>query len=101
MVPEAERAAYHQLCAYTLEHARHDPSFIHQHVVDAFATQYADSSSKRIGVAFALAGLYLRVEQRRTGRQVQLTHMRMARERREWPAFALPRDRGAIPPATC
>ena len=96
LVTKSDLEAFHELCAYTLEHARHDPSFIHQHVVDAYAAQRADAASKRIGVAFALVGLYLRVERRQTGRQVQLAHMRLARERREWPQFELPEQRGAL-----
>jgi hypothetical protein len=32
-----EKSAYDELCFYTLAHARQDPAFIHQHVVDAYA----------------------------------------------------------------
>jgi hypothetical protein len=49
--------AYDELCCYTLSHR--DTSFIHQHVVDAFAAQTADERTKLIGLAFALIGLYL------------------------------------------
>jgi len=86
--------AYNELCAYTLTHG--DPAFIHQHVVDAYAAQRATSQSKPIGVAFSLAGLYLHVEKGVTGRQVQRAHMQMARQKRTWPAFVLPEDRGAV-----
>lgn len=86
--------AFHELCAYTL--TRGDATFIHQHVVDAWAAQTADSSSKPIGVAFALAGLYLHLERGLTGREVQRAHMKMAATRREWPRFELPIDRGAV-----
>jgi hypothetical protein len=37
---DSEQEAYEELCCYAL--ARSDPSFIHQHVVDAFAVQQAD-----------------------------------------------------------
>ena len=90
----AEREAYDELCGYTLTHG--DLTFIHQHVVDAWAAQHATPNGKPIGVTFALAGLYLHVERQLTGRQVQLAHMKMARQKRSWPAFVLPETRGAI-----
>lgn len=89
-----DREVYDDLCAYTLSHG--DPSFIHQHVVDAYAAQHADKDSKPIGVTFALAGLYLHVERGLSGRQVQLAHMRMAKAKRSWPEFSLPVDRGPV-----
>lgn len=92
--PVAEREAYDELCAYTLTHG--NVAFIHQHVVDAWAAQHATPDGKPIGITFALAGLYLHVERQLTGRQVQLAHMRMARQKRSWPAFVLPEQRGAI-----
>jgi hypothetical protein len=73
-----------------------DPAFVHQHVVDAFAAQEADDRTKPIALTFALVGLYLRVEQGRSGRQVQRVHMRLAQRKRQWPTFSLPRARGAI-----
>ena len=91
-----EEEAYHQLCAYTLEHARRYPSFIHQHVVDAYAAQHLSGSSKPIGAAFSLLGLYLHVERGYTGRQVQLEHMRLAQPKRIWPSFPLPGERGSL-----
>ena len=51
--------AYHELCYYTLAHR--DPSFIHQHVVDAFAAQHADEKTKPIKLTFALVGALLGV----------------------------------------
>src|SRR5262245_4796885 len=89
-----EEAAYHELCAYTLQLG--DPAFIHQHVVDAYAAQHATHETKPIGVAFSLAGLYLHVERGLSGRQVQRAHMQLARQKRTWPTFVLPEDRGAI-----
>lgn len=86
--------AYHELCAYTL--SRGDAAFIHQHVVDAYAAQTADERTKPIGLAFALIGLYLHVEKQYTGREVQRVHMQLARNRRTWPTFPLPEDRGAV-----
>jgi Family of unknown function (DUF5946) len=88
------RDAYHELCAYTLTHG--DPAFIHQHVVDAFAAQDADETTKRIALTFALVGLYLHVEKGRSGREVQLVHTRLAQRKRQWPALSLPCDRGEM-----
>jgi hypothetical protein len=88
------RDQYHELSYYTLAHG--DLSFIHQHVVDAYTAQCASESSKPIAVAFALIGLYLAVEENRSGKHVQRTHMKLAKKRRDWPRFALPAQRGAI-----
>jgi hypothetical protein len=93
-IEPAELAARDELSAYTLMHR--DPSFIHQHVVDAFAAQHATPRSKAIGVAFALIGLYLHLERGYTGRAVQRAHMRLARKRRKWPTFDAPAERGGI-----
>jgi hypothetical protein len=89
-----EQDAYNELQAYTLGHG--DPAFIHQHVVDAWMAQHADEKSKPMGVAFALAGLYLHVEKSFSGKRVQHAHMIMARRKRDWPSFAMPVDRGAM-----
>jgi uncharacterized protein DUF5946 len=90
----SNRDAYHELSCYTLTHGH--PSFIHQHVVDAFAAQEADEQTKPIALTFAVVGLFLHVEKGQTGRQVQRAHMKMAQRKRQWPAFSLPRERGTI-----
>jgi Family of unknown function (DUF5946) len=90
----AEQAAYDELQCYTLAHG--DPAFIHQYVVDTWTLQHADERTKPIAVAFALIGLYLHLERGATGRQAQLRHMTLARRRRTWPSFPLPRARGAV-----
>src|SRR5512141_1801944 len=92
--PKAEQEQFEELCFYTL--AQRDARFIHQHVVDAFAAQHADQHTKPITVAFALAGLYLHLEKRYSGRQVQLAHMQMANKRKQWPRFALPGTTGEV-----
>lgn len=91
---DLEQAEYFELCYYTLAHA--DPSFIHQHVVDAFAAQHADEETKPISLAFALIGLYLHLEKGYSGREVQRAHMRLARRRKKWPMFPLPENRGGL-----
>jgi GNAT superfamily N-acetyltransferase len=88
--------AHSQLMAYTIVHARNDPTFIHQLGVDAWAAQHAGSNSKPIAVAFALIGLYLHLEKGFTGKEVQDAHVKLARNRRQWPQFELPVDRGKI-----
>lgn len=94
MSAHSEQHAYEELQCYTL--ARGDITFIHQHVVDAWAAQHADSSTKPIGLAFALMGLYLHVERGFTGRQVQRAHMALSRRSRSWPSFPFPRERGTM-----
>ena len=86
------RAVYDEIYVYTMGR----PGFILQHVVDAFAVQTANRDSKRIGIVFGLVGLYLRVERRFSGRQIQKVHMELARTKREWPGIDLPADRGRI-----
>jgi hypothetical protein len=83
-----------EMAYYTLAHR--DPSFIHQHVVDAFAAQTADEQTKPIKLTFALVGLYLHVEKQFSGKQVQRVHMDLARKKQLWPAFSLPSDRGSL-----
>ena len=93
-MPDRDRDLHDEHCACTLAHGH--PSFIHQHVVDAFAAQCADETTKPI--AFALVGLYLHVERGSTGRDVQRVHMKLARAnaRRQWPEFNQPESRGAV-----
>ena len=75
---------------------RGDAAFIHQHVVDPWAAHTAGTGTRPIGLTFALVGLYLLAEHGWTGRRVQLAHMKLARQKHEWPAFVLPEDRGAM-----
>ena len=91
---DPERTQFDQLCFYTLAHG--DPSFIHQLVVDAYTAQHADQNTKPIAVAFALIGLFLHIEKEYSGRQVQQAHMALAKRRKQWPAFPLPAERGAV-----
>jgi hypothetical protein len=90
----SDQDLYHELMAYTLE--LRDAAFLHQHVVDAYTAQHADSRSKPIGVVFALVGLYLHLEKGYTGRQVQRAHTQLAGKRKPWPHLAPPTERGVI-----
>lgn len=89
-----DQELFDELRFYTLAHG--DNAFIHQNVVDAFAAQHADLSSKPIYIVFALVGLYLCVEKGFTGKQAQRAHMRLAKHRRAWVAPPLPSERGKI-----
>src|SRR5215510_16109212 len=91
---DSEREEYYELSYYTLAHR--DPSFIHQHIVDAFTAQTVNKNTKPIAIYFALIGLYLSVEKGYTGREVQLAHMELAKRKRDWPTFDLPERRGDI-----
>jgi len=91
---KTDQDLYNELAFYTLAHP--DPAFIHQNVVDAFAAQHADESSKPIYIVFALIGLYLCVEKNFTGKQAQMAHMRLAKIRRQYPRLPMPKQRGAI-----
>lgn len=90
----AEQEAFDTLCAWTL--SRGDEAFVHQHAVDAWTAQRADSGTKPIAIAFALVGLCLHIERGLSGREVQRIHMKLARRRKDWPEFALPKLRGEV-----
>jgi hypothetical protein len=83
-------AQYGMLAAWTLTLA--DPSFPHQHAVDAYAAQHVGPESRPIQAVFALCGICLALEHGATGRQVQLAHMKMGKARLDWPAW-VPRTR--------
>lgn len=83
-----------ELYYYTLAHG--DPSFIHQHAVDAISAQNHNASDKPIKLTFALVGLYLHVEKQFTGKQVQLAHIKLGQNRQVWPTFSVPQARGTI-----
>jgi hypothetical protein len=85
-----------ELNAYTLTRGDRESAFIHQLQVDAYGAQHAVVSGRPIGLAFALIGLYLACERGYTGRQVQRTHMLLARRSKTWPQFALPTHGGDV-----
>jgi hypothetical protein len=89
---DAVRADYDEVYVYSMGR----PGFILQHVVDAFAVQTSNNESKPISVVFGLVGLYLHVEKKFSGRQVQKVHMELGRAKREWPPIHLPEDQSAI-----
>lgn len=85
---------FNQLAFYTLAHP--GPEFIHQLVVDAYAAQNANETSKPIAIVFSLVGLYLHLEKGFTGKQVQRAHMQLAKWPNTWARPPLPTDRGTI-----
>src|SRR6478735_1617971 len=92
----SEQQAYDELCDYTFAHARQHGTFIHQHVVDAYAAQHADSQTKPITLVFALMGLYMHVERGYSGTEVQRLHIAMGRNRISWPPLRMPTYRGSM-----
>ena len=68
----SDQDVYNELSYYTLAHP--DPAFLHQNIVDAYAAQHADESTKPIVIVFGLIGLYLHIERNFTGKQVQRAH---------------------------
>jgi len=89
---KSEQEMFHELSCYTQTHP--NPSFIHQYAVDAFAAQCADENTKPITLAFALIGLYLHVEKNYSGKEVQWAHVKLAKHRKRWPMFDIPKYRG-------
>ena len=86
--------AFDELSYYTLSHKTQE--FIHQYIVDAFASQMADESTKSIKINFGLIGLYLHLEKGFTGKEVQRAHMQLAKYKDKLPKIALPENRGEI-----
>ena len=89
-----DQEAFDLLSCYTL--ADRNPYFIHQLAVDAYAAQHADDTTKPIYAAFALAGLCLHNGHGFSGKEVQMAHIRLGRQKRDLPRFTLPPQRGDI-----
>ena len=86
---------FHELSFYTLSHPN-TVYFIHQHSVDAFHAQNANSESKPITIIFSLIGLYLYIERGYSGRKVQEAHLALAKRKKKWALLELPDKRGNI-----
>jgi hypothetical protein len=85
---------YLDLSFYTLSHKSND--FIHQHLVDAYTAQVANENTKPIALVYALAGLYLLIVKKYSGRQVQLAHIEMSKKSKIFDTIILPVNRGKI-----
>ncbi|APV43941.1 hypothetical protein Dform_00586 [Dehalogenimonas formicexedens] len=83
-----------ELSCFTLNQA--DAEFTHQLTVDAYCAQHAGPNVKPISIAFSLIGLYLVCERGYTGRQVQLAHMALAKQSKQWPRFNPPPMTGTM-----
>ncbi len=86
--------SYNELAFYTLN--LEDDCFIHQYIVDAHTAQNATVNTKPISLNFALVGLYLNVEKKYTGKQVQRFHTLMSEHKIVWPVYDLPQSRGHV-----
>lgn len=89
-----DQEVYDELSFYTL--GLRDEAFLHQNIVDAYAAQHVDEQTKPIRTVFALIGLYLTIEKAFTGRQVQQMHMRLAKQRKQWPKLSPPEPTASI-----
>jgi hypothetical protein len=89
-----DQEIYDELSFYTL--GLGDRAFLHQNIVDAYAAQHVDEQTKPIRAVFALIGLYLTLEKGFTGRQVQQMHMRLAKQRKQWPKLSPPETTACI-----
>lgn len=76
------------MTAYHLEQTSED--FRHQVAIDAYAAQHPGPPARRITLWFALAGLYLALDEGWTGRQVQVAHQRLAEVDKVGPALNRP-----------
>ncbi|MDP4709935.1 MAG: DUF5946 family protein [Saprospiraceae bacterium] len=80
---------------YTLNHS--NPAFLHQHAVDAFTLQQANTATKPLAVVFALLGLYLYLEEDFTGKAVQQVHIKLAPYKDRLPVYVIPQlNRGGF-----
>ena|ERR1035437_1812829 len=92
---KSDQDLYYELAYYTPDHPD-KIYFIHQHVVDAYTAQHSDDKTKPIAITFALAGLYLFIEKNYSGKQVQMAHVRMSKNKKVWPVVSLPDQKGEI-----
>ncbi|MBI3233116.1 MAG: serine/threonine protein kinase [Bacteroidetes bacterium] len=74
-------ALYDQLSYFTI--SQHDVFFIHQLAVDSYGAQHSGGVTKDITTFYALIGLCLAVEHNFTGRQVQMVHMKIPKQKWE------------------
>lgn len=66
---------------------------LHQLTVDTYGAQHAGGSAARIGVAFALIGLRLSLDEGWSGGEVRDAHQHLAANFRDRPEFAPPVER--------
>jgi hypothetical protein len=69
---------------------------LHQLMVDTYVAQHPTADGPTIGLAFALIGLHLALDEGWRGDQVRDAHQLLATTRRDWPRLDPPRTRGPI-----
>jgi hypothetical protein len=63
---------------------------LHQLTEDAYGAQHAGPKVPAIGMAFALIGLHLALDEGWSGNGVRSAHQYIAAHHRDWPRFAAP-----------
>jgi Family of unknown function (DUF5946) len=86
---------YGEVAGFELAHLTRLGRF-HQLMVDTYGAQHAGGPAAPIGVAFALIGLRLALDEGWHGDEVRSAHQYLAQTWREWPLFVPPTDEGAL-----
>jgi len=69
---------------------------LHQLTEDAYAAQHAGLRVPAIGMAFALIGLHLALDEGWTGTAIRAAHQYLAAHYKDWPQFAAPAEPAAL-----
>lgn len=86
---------YTTVTGHELSHVR-ELGGVHQLTVDAYSAQHAGQDVPPIGVAFALIGLYLTLDQGWSGSDVRAAHQDLASRFQTWPQFTPPAQRAPL-----
>jgi uncharacterized protein DUF5946 len=96
--PNASAACWHlygEVIGYEASHLAELGRY-HQMMVDAYAAQHAGPGAAAIGVAFALIGLRLALDEGWRGEQVRDAHQNLGSHFKDWPAFERPPKTGDL-----
>lgn len=86
---------YGEVAGYEAAHLAQLGRF-HQLMVDAYAAQHPTADGPTIGLAFALIGLRLALDEGWRGDQVRDAHQYLAGRFKDWPSFQRPPGRAAL-----
>jgi hypothetical protein len=86
---------YGEVAGYETQHVAQLGRF-HQLMVDAYAAQHPAENGPPIGLAFALIGLHLAIDEDWRGDQVRDVHRALAGRATDWPRFAAPAERAPM-----
>jgi hypothetical protein len=86
---------YGEVAGYELQHVAQLGRF-HQLMVDAYAAQHPAPDGPMIGLALALIGLHLALDDGWRGDQVRDAHQSLAERGKGWPRFEPPQARGTM-----